>query len=99
MGQCPECCLGLYKTGMWGLGVEDARGYDRSSIGSPRHSLGPNEGLKVIRLSRVARYAEGLLKLLAVVGICEKKPCSFRPLLLQSLQDENAATSIGKGQK
>jgi len=49
--------------------MNQARGHDGSSIGGAGHSLGPNEGLKVIRLSRGARNAKGLLKLLPVVGV------------------------------
>jgi hypothetical protein len=61
--------------------MNQARGHDGRSIWSAGDGLGPNEGLKV-GLPSVARNAESLLKLLAVVGIREEKPCSFGTLLL-----------------
>ena len=76
-----------------------ARGDDGGGIGSASDGLGANEGLEVDRLARGAGDAESLLKTLPVAGIGQEEPGSLGTLLLQSLQDENAAAAVGERQQ
>ena len=75
--------------------MNQARGDDRGSVGRAGDGLGADQGLKVDGLARGAGDAEGLLELLPVAGIGQKKAGRLRALLLQSLQDKNAAASVG----
>jgi len=78
--------------------MNHARGHDGSGVGSASHGIGSDECLEVDGLARGAGDAESLLKPLPVGCIREEKTGSFGALLLQSLQYENAASSIGQGQ-
>jgi hypothetical protein len=75
-----------------------ARGDDRSRIWSACDRLSANEGFEVDGLGWRAGKAKRFLKLLAVAGIRQEKSGSLGAFLLQSLQDENAATAVRKRQ-
>ena len=79
--------------------MNHARGDDRSCIGGACHCLSPDEGLEVDRLGGCAGHAERILELLPVAGIGQEQSRCFSPLLLQSLQDQNAASAAGHGKQ
>ncbi len=79
--------------------MDHARGDDRSCVRRACDSVGSNESLEIDRLARRAGNAESLLKSLPVACIREKESGSLSALLLQSLQDKNAAATIGKRHK
>ncbi len=74
--------------------MEHASGDDRGRVGSTVNCLSADEGLKINWLRWITRDAKSLLQFSPAVGLRKKQSCGFGPLLLQSLQDEDAAMSV-----
>jgi len=79
--------------------MNHARSDDRSGIGRAGDGLSADERLEVDGLAGDAGDAERFLKLLPVACIGQEKSRSLGALLLQSLQDENAAAAVAERQE
>ena len=79
--------------------MNDARRDNGGCIRSAGNGLGADKGFEVGRLACGVGDAKRLLEFLAVSCISEKEASSLSAFLLQSLQNENTAASIGQWQK